>query len=74
MIMLISCQKNTGTKELRSPGEIAFRSHCQTCHVLPKPTMKTDDEWPALVARYGKRAKISEEEKKDIISYLTANN
>ena len=65
--------ENTG-KETRSPGEIAFRSSCQTCHSLPRPKMKNDDEWPALVRRYGERAKLTDDQIAAITAYLIASN
>ena len=64
----------SGPAEERSPGESMFRANCQTCHSLPEPTMKTDSEWPALVARYGQRAKLSDEQITLIVDYLTAAN
>jgi mono/diheme cytochrome c family protein len=73
LISLAGC-KSPADKELRSSGETAFRSNCQTCHSLPKPGMKTDEEWPALVSRYGERAKLSREKIDDIVIYLLANN
>ena len=73
-LTLSSCQKSGINKESRSPGEITFRASCQTCHVLPKATMKTDAEWPAIVARYGEKAKLSENQKSDIIAYLISQN
>jgi len=69
----IGCRKSD-ISEKRSPGERAFRSYCQSCHILPKPSDKTDNEWPAIVERYGARAKLSNEQINQIIGYLTANN
>ncbi len=73
-ITVSSCQKSGIAKESRSPGEITFRANCQTCHILPKATMKTDDEWPTIVARYGEKAKLSESQKSDIIAFLISQN
>jgi cytochrome c2 len=76
LIMLtswIGCRKSN-INENRSPGEKTFRSYCQSCHILPKPTDKTDEEWPIIVERYGARAKLSKEQINQILGYLTANN
>ena len=73
-LLLTSCQQSDLPSESRSPGEVAFRSNCQTCHILPKASMKTDDEWPAMVNRYGEKAKLTVTQVNDIIAYLTANN
>ena len=61
-------------KEIRSPGEIAFRRSCQTCHSLPKPTKYTDAQWPPLVERYGARAMLSDSVIAQITLYLTIHN
>ncbi len=74
VIVFTSCQKKNTSGEMRSPGEIAFKANCQTCHILPKATMKIDAEWPYFVGRYGEKAKLSEEKKADIIAYLTSHN
>lgn len=70
---LIGCTKNPST-ENRSPGERKFISVCQSCHNLPKPADKTDDEWPSLVNQYGQKANLSQDDIKLIISYLIAAN
>jgi hypothetical protein len=64
---------DTGS-EIRSPGEVAFRSSCKSCHSLPKPSKYTDIQWPSLVARYGERAKLADSTIDLIIGYLTAHN
>ena len=71
--VILSCRSQQ-TIEERSPGEITFRRHCQTCHVLPRPSLKSDEEWPAIVQRYGQRAKLTREEVDLVIGYVTANN
>ena len=71
----LSCG-TTGTagKETRSPGEAAFRASCQSCHSLPRPDMKTDGEWPALVQRYGERARLTDDQIAAITAFLIASN
>lgn len=65
-----------GTKQVdeRSPGQVAFEANCQTCHRLPGAWTKSDEEWPDLVARYGQRARISDETVTMIVSYLQKTN
>lgn len=58
----------------RSPGQVAFEANCQTCHRLPGAWTKSDEEWPALVARYGPRAKINDETVSIIVAYLQKTN
>lgn len=74
-VAMIGCGAGSNSgKETRSPGEIAFRASCQTCHSLPRAKMKTDDEWPALVQRYGERAKLTDNQIAAITTYLIASN
>ena len=51
-----------------------YQKKCQSCHKLPKPTSKTDSEWVALVLRYSKKAKLTDDQVKRITVYLTENN
>lgn len=60
-----------------SPAAILFRDTCSQCHALPDPSLHTPSEWPAVVERMrqnmeamGKRV-ISDEEKREIVGYLT---
>jgi hypothetical protein len=69
----IGCRKSD-ISESRTPGEKTFMTYCNSCHILPKPTDKTDAEWPLIVERYGARAKLSQDQINQIISHLTANN
>ncbi len=63
----------------RSPEAVTFQNVCSQCHGLPDPALHTAEEWPTVVERMrgnmrtmGKRV-ITEEEKEDIVSYLTRN-
>lgn len=73
LILITACQPKQEFSE-KSPGEKLFTTNCQSCHILPKPSMHTDIEWPALVAVYGQKAKLSSVEIETITSYLTMNN
>ena len=72
-LQVSSCSPGQAASE-RSPGEVAFRNSCQSCHSLPKPSQKPDTEWPALVARYGQKAKLNEEKIRQITEYLVDAN
>ena len=74
MLAFVGCNKTTVQNESQTPGEVTFKASCQSCHILPKTTMKSDDEWPQIVNRYGEKANLSVEQIKVITSYLTANN
>ncbi|MEK7775453.1 MAG: cytochrome c [Candidatus Zixiibacteriota bacterium] len=73
-LALFACGGGAPSDETRTPGEIAFRRNCQTCHSLPKPSLKTDDEWPSTVARYAPRAKLTPEDIAAITAYLVSAN
>lgn len=68
-----SPKTDSGT-ETKSEGEIAFSRNCQSCHALPKPTDKTDEQWPALVEKYGQKIKLDQTQIDLINGYLIANN
>ena len=58
----------------------AFRDNCAQCHSLPSPTIHTDKEWPAVVARMlsyinaQNLPNIKESDIKYILDYLIKNN
>lgn len=73
LLIFAGCKSKPAGEELSS-GERQFKRYCQTCHTLPKPSMKTAEQWPEIVSRYGQRAKLSEEIIADITSYLVLQN
>lgn len=77
LILLFSwagCRTQTVIVEETSLAKKEFQKKCQSCHKLPKPTSKTDSEWVVLVLRYGKKAKLTDDQVKRITVYLTENN
>ena len=68
------CRNQTAEVEETSLAKKEFQKKCQSCHKLPKPTSKTDSEWVVLVLRYGKKAKLTDDQVKRITVYLTENN
>ena len=60
--------------EESTPNSRLFAASCQSCHTLPKPTDKSDEEWPPLVRKYGEQAKLTGEQIDRITIYLLANN
>lgn len=73
LMLIVSCQPKQEFSE-ESPGKKLFTTSCQSCHILPKPSMRTDIEWPALVAEYGEKAKLTSIEIEKITEYLIRNN
>lgn len=77
LILLFSwagCRTQSANVEEISLGKKEFQKKCQSCHRLPKPTSKTDSEWVVLVPRYGKKAKLTDDQVMRITVYLTENN
>ena len=68
------CSTQIAKVEETSLAKKEFQKKCQSCHKLPKPTSKTDSEWVVLVLRYGKKAKLTDDQVRRITVYLTENN
>ena len=68
------CSTQIAKVEETSLAKKEFQKKCQSCHKLPKPTSKTDSEWVVLVLRYGKKAKLTDDQLRRITVYLTENN
>ena len=71
---LSACRPSESATAERTPGELAFRRNCQSCHSLPRPKSHSDQEWPALVARYGARAHLTSEQVAQIAEFLLSSN
>ncbi len=70
----VGCRTQIVKVEETSLAKKEFQKKCQSCHKLPKPTSKTDSEWVVLVLRYGKKAKLTDDQVKRITVYLIENN
>jgi cytochrome c2 len=53
-------------------GNELFVKKCARCHKLKDPAKYTKAQWPGLVNKMQKRAKITDEQKAFILSYLTS--
>ncbi len=70
-LLAIGCGSSENkVAEEYSPGETAFKNYCQTCHRLPKASDKSTEEWPAIVQKYGEKAKLSAKDQKAILDFL----
>ncbi|MCH9025059.1 MAG: cytochrome c [candidate division Zixibacteria bacterium] len=75
--MMITAAHGCGSavvEEESTQNSRLFAASCQSCHTLPKPTDKSDEEWPPLVRKYGEQAKLTGEQIDRITIYLLANN
>ena len=51
-------------------GKALYENNCVRCHKLKDPAKYTMAQWPRLVDKMQKRAKITDEQKALILSYL----
>ena len=70
---MAACQPSNKILD-ESPGGLTFKKNCQACHRLPNPSIKSDEEWPAIVKRYGEKAKLNQEQIAVLTEWLIANN
>jgi len=66
--LLAGCSGYIRGTEL-SEGEKLYRSRCSACHMLIEKNALSKDGWELAVKRYG--SKLSEEQKRKIVEYLT---
>jgi cytochrome c2 len=53
-------------------GKNLYEASCVRCHKLKDPAKYTAKQWPGLVDKMQKRAKITDEQKAIILSYLVS--
>jgi len=80
--ILLSCvgtlsaatQNDTLTSKLYADsvktGKALYVNNCVRCHKLKDPAKYTMAQWPGLVKKMQKRSKITDEQRKLILSYL----
>jgi len=54
-------------------GRIIYESSCNRCHALYMPTSYGADEWPFYVRKYGRKARLSADERDLVATYLTGH-
>lgn len=55
-----------------SRGHDVFVSRCSSCHGLPRPELKSPDEWDHVLDEMASRAKLSEGDRTLVNRYLSA--
>jgi mono/diheme cytochrome c family protein len=58
------------TPEGLAQGRTLYIAKCSGCHTLRVPTKYSEDRWPSLLDKMQKRAKISDDEKAQILHYV----
>ncbi|KUO63494.1 hypothetical protein APF79_06900 [bacterium BRH_c32] len=54
-----------------SKGEELYSNKCSGCHRLHSKTEFTSEKWKSEIEEMGKKAKLSDDEKRMLIEYLT---
>jgi len=54
-------------------GRILYESSCNRCHALHMPSSYRAEEWELYVRKYGRKARLSVEERDLVLAYLQAN-
>ena len=54
-------------------GRILYETSCNKCHALYMPSSYGAGEWPFYVRKYGRKARLSAEERDFVLVYLQAN-
>jgi hypothetical protein len=54
-------------------GRILYEASCNRCHALYMPSSYGAGEWPFYVRKYGRKARLSAEERDFVLAYLQAH-
>ena len=51
-------------------GRAIYVGHCGNCHLVPKPTAHTPEDWPEHVAEMSERAGLTDDEEQLVVRYI----
>lgn len=51
-------------------GKELFLAKCGKCHALKQPETFTSDRWTAIMERMAPKARLNEDEKKNVVAYV----
>lgn len=54
-------------------GRVLYEASCNRCHALWMPASHRAEEWPFYVRKYGRKARLSAEERDLVVAYLQAH-
>jgi hypothetical protein len=60
------------TFESLEAARVLAQEKCSGCHAVPKPTKEDVDEWPDVMSKMGKKAKLSADQTAAVTAYLQA--
>ena len=58
------------TSERLETGRALYVLKCSGCHTLRLPSVYSEERWPAILDKMQKRAKITDDEKQQILQFV----
>lgn len=59
--------------EMAAAGEITYTAKCGKCHKLPVTADFTSEKWASLVNWMAPKARLTDDEKKNVLAYVQSN-
>jgi len=60
----------TITRDDLNRGRAIYVGHCGNCHLVPKPTDHTAEDWPGHVSAMSERAGLTDDEEQLVVRYV----
>jgi cytochrome c5 len=80
LLLGAACETTAARREAVDPtlppqqrGKAIYETSCNKCHALYMPTSYGAEEWPFFVRKYGRKARLSPEERDLVMAYLQAH-
>ena len=70
-VLICGCVTSSTYVKSSSRGESLYRGKCRSCHRLISRDKHSAAKWADAVERYGSKIDLSDEEKAEILRYLT---
>ena len=64
---------NNSSMEYLASGKVLFETKCSKCHELKQPVTYTQQRWVGIINWMSNKAKLSPEEKANILAYVQHN-
>jgi cytochrome c5 len=80
LLLVAACETTAASRASADPalppqerGRFIYESSCNRCHALYMPMSFRAEEWPFYVRKYGRKARLSAEERDLVMAYLEAH-
>lgn len=60
-------------KDISAEGKALFDAKCGKCHGLPDPVQYTSQEWRPIMQKMGDKARLTQEERSMVLTYVMKN-